>query len=162
MSRTRYDWQQIEMEYVTGKGTMREVAEAHNIPFSTFSKHAKEARFTEKRKKYGEKVMTKARARESSDDARALRGVMTGIRRLIRIANKHGVNEDTILGYIVETEDGGEKLVHLPKADTKALRNIAGMYRDIAVTVKTIFPDGDGDGKNDEEHSGVVLMPDRD
>ena len=79
MGRTKYDWRALEMEYVTGNGTMRELAAAHNIPFATYSKHAKEARFAEKRKQYGEKVMTKARARGTSDDARLLRGVMTGM-----------------------------------------------------------------------------------
>lgn len=161
MGRTKYDWRALEMEYVSGNGTMRELAAAHNIPFATYSKHAKEARFAEKRKQYGEKVMTKARARGSSDDARLMRGVMSGMKRLIKIANKQGVTLDTIMGYVVEDENGNSRVVQLSKADTKAMRNIAGMYRDITVAVKTMFPDGDGRGKEGEEQ-GIIFMPEQD
>ena len=171
MSKTKYDWSKIEQEYVTGDMSLLELSEKYHISQTTIYKKAKEGEFDQKRQKYREKVAKKAITRASTRDARAIARIMTAAERTIRKLTG-AITDDTVYGYLVEepiTMDeetgelrGGKHVVQLTKADTKALVNLSTAIRNLAMATRVMYPEGDGDGKNDEEHSGVVLMPDRD
>lgn len=165
----KYDWQKIEQEYVTGEMGLRELAETHHIAMSTMSKHAKVANFAEKRKKYRTKVGRKALTRASTRDARAISRIMTAAERTIRKLTG-AITDDTVYGYIVddpptkdeetgELKPGGQHVVQLTKADTKALVNLSTAIRNLAMATKVMYPDGDSMQPGDERE--VLIMPDR-
>lgn len=165
----KFDWQKIEQEYTTGDMPLSDLAERYHISQTTIYKHAKEANFEEKRKKYREKVAKKALTRASTRDARAIGRLMTGTEKAIRELRK-AITNDTLYGYIVEEtpekdeetgerRPGGLRLQLMDKADTKALVNITTAIRNLAMATKVMYPDGDGQGTEDER--SVVIMPDR-
>ena len=166
----KIDWPRIEQEYVTGSMSLSELAKRYHISQTTIYKHAKEAKFEEKRKKYGEKVAKKALTRASTRDGRAISRLMTGTERAIRELNK-AIKEDTLYGYIVsnppvkdeetgEQRPGGLRLELLPKADTKALVNISTAIRNLSMATRVMYPEG-GQGRTGEE-PGVIVLESRD
>lgn len=167
----KYDWQRIEQEYVTGDMPLSDLAEKYHVSQTTIYKHAKEAQFEEKRQKYREKVAKKALTRASTRDARAIGRLMTGTEKAIRELRK-AITNDTLYGYIVqeapekdeetgERRPGGLRLQLMDKADTKALVNISTAIRNLAMATRVMYPEGDGDGR-DQTEGGVVMMPERD
>lgn len=165
----KFDWQKIEQEYTTGDMPLSDLAERYHISQTTIYKHAKEANFEEKRKKYREKVAKKALTRASTRDAKAIARIMTATEKTIRKLNK-AVTDETVFGYVQEDppakdevtgelRPGGTHLVILDKADTKALVNLSTTIRNLAMATKVMYPDGDGQGGEDER--SVVIMPDR-
>lgn len=167
----KFDWQRIEQEYVTGEMGLRELAEKYHVAMSTMSKHAKVAEFAEKRKKYRTKVGQKALTRASTRDAKAIARIMTATEKTIRKLNK-AVTDETVFGYLQddppvkdeetgELRPGGTHLVILDKADTKALVNLSTAIRNLAMATRVMYPEGDGDGR-DQTEGGVVMMPERD
>ena len=66
------DWAKIKIEYANGKASYRELAEKHNVSFSTLQKRAKEEKWAEARKKYRDKVVSKALTRTCARDAQRL------------------------------------------------------------------------------------------
>lgn len=168
-SGAKFDWQKIEQEYVTGDMALSDLAEKYHISNTTIYKHAKDALFEEKRKKYLEKVAKKALTRASTRDARAISRVMTAAERTIRKLTG-AITDDTVYGYIVddpprkdeetgEMIPGGQHIVQLTKADTKALVNLSTAIRNLSMAVKVMYPDGDSLREGDERE--VVIMPDR-
>ena len=168
-SGAKYDWQKIEQEYVTGDMALSDLAEKYHISNTTIYKHAKDAKFEEKRKKYLEKVAKKALTRASTRDAKAIARIMTATEKTIRKLNK-AVTDETVFGYLQEdppgTDEetgerrpGGQHLVILDKADTKALVNLSTAIRNLSMAVKVMYPDGDSLREGDERE--VVIMPDR-
>ena len=156
---------------MTGDMPLRELAERYQISETTIYKHAKVGKFEEKRKKYHEKVAKKAVTRASTRDARAISRLMTGTEKAIRELRR-AITNDTLYGYIVEDQPskdeetgeqrpGGLRLQLMDKADTKALVNISTAIRNLAMATRVMYPEGDGDGKEESEN-GVVLMPARD
>ena len=168
-SGVKLDWQKIEQEYVTGEMGLRDLAEEHHVAMSTMSKHAKVQNFAEKRKKYRTKVGQKALTRASTRDAKAIARIMTATEKTIRKLNK-AVTDETVFGYLQdetpgtdeetgERRPGGQHLVILDKADTKALVNLSTAIRNLSMAVKVMYPDGDSLREGDERE--VVIMPDR-
>lgn len=165
----KYDWQKIEQEYVTGDMPLYDLAVKYHISNTTIYKHAKEGNFEEKRKKYKEKVSKKALSRASTRDARAISRIMTAAERTIRkLAG--AITDDTVYGYIVddaprrdeetgEMMPGGQHVVQLTKADTKALVNLSTAIRNLAMATKVMYPDGDSLQQGDERE--VLIMPER-
>ena len=114
--------------------------------------------------------MKKAVTRASTRDARAIARIMTAAEKTIRKLTG-AITDDTVYGYVVDgpamlnPETGkyvpnGKQLIMLDKADTKALVNLSTAIRNLAMATKVMYPDGDGDGKQEEEQ-GVILMPNR-
>ena len=167
--KAKYDWPRIEQEYVTGSMALRELATRYKISETTIYKHAKEAKFDEKRRKYLEKVAKKAVTRTSARDARVLARLMTAADKLALKISK-AVSDDTVFGYIVQdpprTDEetgeqipGGQRVEILTKADTKAIVNMSTAIRNMAMATKVMYPDGDGASGEDER--SVVIMPER-
>ena len=167
----KFDWQRIEQEYVTGDMPLRELAERYQISETTIYKHAKEGNFDDKRRKYKEKVMKKSLSRASTRDARAISRIMTAAEKTISKL-RSAITDDTVYGYIVEDPPGrdaetgeptpaGRHVELLTKADTKAIVNLSTAIRNLAMATRVMYPEGDGDGKEQAEN-GVVLMPERD
>lgn len=156
---------------MTGDITLRELSDKYHIAMSTLSKHAKDAEFTDKRDKYRKKVAKKALTRASTRDARAISRIMTAAEKTISKL-RSAITDDTVYGYIVEDPPGkddetGERtpasrhVELLTKADTKAIVNLSTAIRNLAMATRVMYPEGDGDGKEESEN-GVVLMPARD
>lgn len=64
------DWESIESDYITGNFSYAELAEKYKISKSTLAKYAVNNKWTEKRKKFRKKVVTKTTnkiAKEQSD-----------------------------------------------------------------------------------------------
>ena len=169
MGRSKIDWAKLEQEYVTGAMPLSDLREKYQVSESTIYKHAKEANFDEKRQKYREKVAKKALTRASTRDARAISRIMTAAEKTIRKLNS-AITDDTVFGYVVdegpstdeetgEVRPGGQRVELLSKADTKALVNLSTAIRNLAMATKVMYPDGDGQGSEDER--SVVIMPDR-
>ena len=165
----KIEWAKIEQDYVTGNDPLIRLCERYHVSQRTIYKHAKEADFEGKRKKYREKVAKKALTRASTRDARAISRLMTGNERLIRELQK-AVTEKTLYGYIIQDgptkdEETGElrpgslRVEVTDKADTKALVNLSTAIRNLAMATKVMYPDGDGSGKEIER--SVVIIPDR-
>ena len=165
----KYDWTRIEQKYVTGDMSLRDLSAEEQIPMSTLSKHAKEAKFLDKRNKYRAKVAQRAVTRAGARDVKAISRIMTAAERTIRKLSK-AITDETVYGYVVdvpgekdpmtgETKAGGKDIVILDKADTKALVNLSTAIRNLAMATKVMYPDGDGTGV--EADRGVLIMPER-
>lgn len=153
----RFDWAKIEQEYVSGKMSMEALAKKHGISNSTIQKKAIERNFTEKRRKYAEKVKEKALARAQARDARTLGNLGSALDKAARTLNKYIVDEDTLFGRVNVTADGLEEY-RAKKLDTKALRDMTAAMREVSAAIKLLTPDTIG---TSGEEGGVVMMPDQ-
>lgn len=153
----KYDWEKIEQEYVSGKMTMEKLAEKYKISISTFQKKAIERKFTEKRRKYAEKVQEKALARAQARDARTLGNLSSALDKAARLLNKYMTDENTLHGRIVNHMDGKIEEVRVEKLDTKALRDMTSALREATAAMQLIRPNG----AQEEEQGGVVVLPER-
>jgi transposase-like protein len=131
------DWIEIKTEYVSGKATYRELAKKYGVSFSTLQKRAKEEKWAESRRKYRDKVVTRALARTCTRDAQRLAKLQRSAMRLTEDLEK--VLSDPNLPYLhtASTTTGmTDELLHTPNgknllAIAKALREATAAMRDL-------------------------------
>ena len=153
----KYDWDKIEHEYVTGKSSMERLAEKYKIPISTFRKHAKVHKFSEKRTKYGQKVAEKALARAQARDARTLGNLSSALDKAAKTLNKYILDENTLFNRVSVSADGVSEY-KTKKIDTKALRDMTAAMREVSAAIRLLQPEGEAGAGGQED---VIILAER-
>lgn len=153
MGKRKYDWQDIDLKYITGDMSLHELADLTGIPYHTIVAHARKVRYFDQRAEYKKTVLRKAARELSKRDANYLNSIITVTEKAIAILDEHMTDDATLHNYVI----GGEEK-RLNKMDTKAFRNMCGSLRDVAYAMKALYPDNEG---GDENQQSVIIMPDK-
>lgn len=124
----RRDWGEIKNAYITGKESLKELAERYEIPLRTIKDRSSKERWVEERKKFRTDVAQKASQKTAKKE----------VKRLVKLRD---VAEDVadLIGQDVERmKKLGEKRKSVTPEDVKmikdltvALKNIADVMRDV-------------------------------
>lgn len=155
---SKFDWDKIEHEYVTGRMTLEALAKKHQISISQIQKVSSRRHFSEKRSEYAENVKEKALARAQARDIRTLSNVKSALDKAAKTINHYITDEDTLHGRI-HTGDFGVTEYRTKKLDTKALRDMTAALREVASAIQVLAP---AEGADREQRSGVIILPEVD
>jgi hypothetical protein len=133
------DWQAIEIEYVRGKMSQQDLAKAHEIPYNTFNRHAKEGNWQEKRKKYREKVVKKGLTRASARDARKLSGLKKAADRMVADLEKAMKDPEILYVRTVTDAFGNVHDIRGREPNGKNLRNLTAALLDLTKAVRDLY-----------------------
>lgn len=124
----RRDWGEIKNAYITGKESLKELAEKYGIPLRTIKDRSSKERWVEERKKFRTEVAQKASQKTAKKE----------VKRLVKLRD---VAEDVadLIGQDVERmKKLREKRKNVTPEDVKmikdltvALKNIADVMRDV-------------------------------
>ncbi|MBR2085908.1 MAG: hypothetical protein IJ906_02015 [Oscillospiraceae bacterium] len=153
MGKNKYDWLKIDMAYITGDMSLKDLSEEMGIPLRTIETRARKIKYFDRRSEYRKMVLEKVAKRTSSRDAAAVGDLMTATEKAINMIDQYMTDDATLHNYVI-----GQTETRLDKLDTKALRNMSGALRDVACVIKILYPDNSEPG---DDQKGVVLMPDR-
>lgn len=132
------DWEQIKTEYVAGKATYRELAKKYGVSLSTLTKHAKEAKWAEGRKKYRDKVVTKALTRTCARDAQRLAKLQRSAMLLAEDIEK-ALRDPDVLYRHVGSAEGTLIDAKLSTPNGKNLQALARALRDITAATRDLY-----------------------
>ena len=152
-----YDWDRIEHEYVTGKGTMEALARKYGIKLSSFYRRAEVRKFAEKREKYTNSVREKALTRAREREIRTLTNLGSALDKAAKKLNNYIADEDTLHGRVAVTLDGVQEY-RTKKLDTKAVRDLTAAMKEVAAALKLITPD---ETRTEETQAGVIILAQR-
>lgn len=153
MGRRKYDWERIDLVYITGDMSLKDLSASEGIPLRSVEARARKIRYADKRAEYKRIVVKKVEQNMCRRDANAISRLITATEKAAAVLEKHMDDDATIYEYAA-----GKNGVSLKKLDTKALRNMTGALRDAASALRILFPD---QVENSEDEQGVVIMPDR-
>lgn len=139
---TRYvegmDWSAIKTEYVTGNTTYRELAKKYGVSFSTLQKRAKEEKWSEGRKKYRDRVVTKALTRTCARDAQRLAKLQKSAMLLANDIEKALQDPDVLYRHVGSIE-GVPVDTKLGTPNGKNLQALARALRDITAATRDLY-----------------------
>ena len=137
------DWNALQVEYVTGKISLKKLAEKYQVSENTLENRSRKEKWSEQRRKYNGKVTAKAVARAGARETRRLRSLQssasrmcTQIEKLMKDAEKQLFTHVAVVG----TGDGKSTIeaVQLDVVDdhkllnlTKAMKEATGVMRDL-------------------------------
>ena len=137
------DWNEVKVEYVTGKISLKSLAEKHGISENTLENRSRKEKWSEERRKYRGKVTAKAVARAGARETRRLRSLQSSASKMCRQIEKLMKNaNDQLFTHVdvVGTGEGTSKIeaVKLDVVDdkkllnlTKAMKEATGVMRDL-------------------------------
>lgn len=132
------DWSAIKTEYVSGKATYRELAKKYGVSFSTLQKRAKEEKWSEGRKKYRDRVVTKALTRTCARDAQRLAKLQKSAMLLATDIEKALKDPDVLYRHVGMTSDGPVD-AKLTTPNGKNLQAMARALRDITAAMRDLY-----------------------
>lgn len=137
------DWNALQVEYVTGKISLKKLAEKYGISENTLENRSRKEKWSDQRRKYNGKVTAKAVARAGARETRRLRSLQSSaskmcsqIEKLMKDAEKQLFTHVAV----VSAGDGKSKIeaVKLEVVDdhkllnlTKAMKEATGVMRDL-------------------------------
>lgn len=158
------DWEKVKGEYVTGRESLKTLAERHDIPLRTIKEKSSKEKWTEKRKKFRTETAQKVYQKTAQKEAKRLeklQGVAEELAALIeldveRLKEAHGKRKNI-------TEDD----VKMIKDFTIALKNIADVMRDVyaipTIREKLLLEKFEEYRKSlkdmEKEESGIIILP---
>lgn len=137
------DWNALQVEYVTGKISLKALAEKHGISENTLEKWSRKERWSDQRRKYRGKVAAKAVARAGARESRRLSSLQSSASKMctqIEKLMKDAENQLYTHVAVVGTGDGCSEIeaVKLDVVDdrkllnlTKAMKEATGVMRDL-------------------------------
>lgn len=131
------DWIEIKTEYVSGKATYRELAKKYGVSFSTLQKRAKEEKWSEGRKKYRDRVVTKALTRTCARDAARLAKLQRSA--MLLAADLEKVLMDPALPYRHVGQGSKPIDTILDTANGKNLQAIAKALRETTAAMRDLY-----------------------
>lgn len=132
------DWSAIKTEYASGKASYRELAKKHNVSFSTLQKRAKEEKWAEARKKYRDRVVTKALARTSARDAQKLVRLQKSATLLAEDIEKALQDPDLAYRHVGSME-GIPTEAKLQTVNGKNLQAVARALREATAAMRDLY-----------------------
>ena len=131
----RKDWTAIKAEYVTGKISLRELAEKYHISLSTIGTRAAREDWAEEREqeraKIAQSVQAKTREKRIKREAVALERITGEAEKLIDEVAQSLEDPDQLYRHVIYTMKGIQEEKVLGKLDTKAARDYVSMLLDL-------------------------------
>lgn len=137
------DWNAVQVEYVTGKISLKKLAEKHGISENTLENRSRKEKWSEKRRNYYGKVTAKSLARAEARESRRLASLQSSASKMckqIEKLMKDAKNQLYTHVAVVGTGDGCSEIeaVKLDVVDdrkllnlTKAMKEATGVMRDL-------------------------------
>lgn len=131
----RKDWMAIKAEYVTGKISIRELAEKYHISLSTIGTRAAREDWAEEREKERGKiaasVQERTREKRIKREAAALERITDQAERIIDEVAKSLNDPKQLYRHVIYTKKGIQEEQKLDKMDTRAARDYVAMLLDL-------------------------------
>jgi len=131
----RKDWAAIRAEYVTGKISLRQLAEKHKVSLSNLSIHAAREDWVEERDREREKmnrsVQARTREKRIKREAAALERITGEAEQIIEQIDRALQDPEQLYRHILYTAKGIQGETVLGKLDTKAARDYVSMLLDL-------------------------------
>lgn len=131
----RHDWARIRGEYITGKESLRALAERCGVSLSQIALRSAREGWQEQRDEERERVrrmaMTKSRARRVKREAAALEQVEGQIEHIIGEIGRALDDEEQLHRHIIYIGKGEQAEKVLAKLDTKAARDYVAMLHEL-------------------------------
>lgn len=133
----------LEAEYVSGSMTLKEIADAHGVPYNAVVKYSGQGEWLKKRSEHRQKVAKMIAAEFLSARVRE------GKQRLLRLqksADQLGSLIDELTAdteqahrHIVTTASGAQEERVLSKGDARAMSDLARAVKDLASAMRSIY-----------------------
>lgn len=175
--KTKYDWNALKTEFVTGEITAGALAKKHKINPATLYRHYQIERWSDAKREYLENVMEKCADKAAYIAAIKLAKEIQIADKLSDVLNEAATDKNQFYRYIVKdkTEDGGtvtdEKI--FSKVDMNSLNNaikalrsleeikrvMYGILSPVEERKLTLEEEKKNKGENEETETGVVMLP---
>ena len=136
------DWETIKAEYITGNVSYRVLSNKYNIPFRTVSDKGKKENWTKLRKEYRDDVVKKTvkrvSARVVTDNAAKLVSLQQSADAMSTAIARVFDDADQFHRHLVTSDFETEERVY-KKIDTKAIRDLTGAMRDLAIVLRNVY-----------------------
>ena len=135
------DWNSAETQFVTGRMTLKELAEAFSVSVSAVRAHARAGGWSDKRTAYRRDVVEKTVSACADREADKLVRLIAVSDRAVETVEKALLDDKQLFRYVItEKTDSGQEMREqiLGKMDTKALRDITSSLKDLALVVRDI------------------------
>ena len=127
------NWTKIRNEYITGKLSIKALAEKHGVPYKTLSGISVQQSWTKKRKAHREKVAARALEKAEEKQANELAALMESTDSLIGAITSALRDPQQLHRHIVSIGCGAEVEERIyDKVDTKAVRDLTAALKDLA------------------------------
>ena len=148
------DWSEIEIEYIAGTASYRELAERYGISLTALSKHAIKGRWQEKRSQHRAEAMAQAKEGAVAAQTLSFRTLCETHELLTHAALTIAQDAEQFRRYILRGKDAQFK-----KADAQAFRGVVAALSDLTEIYMRLYgtasePQGDA--------TGVIVLPDAD
>ena len=146
------DWTGIEMEYIAGAMSYRDLAEQYDISVTAVSKHAVKGRWQEKRSQHRAEAMAQAKEGAVAVQTLSFRTLCETHELLTHAALTIAQDAEQFRRYILRGKDAQFK-----KADAQAFRGVVAALSDLTDIYMRLYgttgePQGDA--------TGVIVLPD--
>ena len=148
------DWSEMEMEYIAGAMSYRDLAERYGISVTAVSKHAVKGRWQEKRSQHRAEAMAQAKESAVAVQTLSFRTLCETHALLTHAALTIAQDTEQFKRYILKGKDA-----QFEKADAQALRSVVAALSDLTDIYMRLYgtasePQGDT--------TGVIILPDAD
>lgn len=146
------DWSEIEMEYITGATSYRDIAERHGVSATAVSKRAIKGRWQEKRSQHRAEAMAQAREDAVAVQTVSFSAICETHALLTHAALTIAQDAEQFRRYILKGKDAQFK-----KADAQALRSVVAALSDLTDIYMRLYgtvQEAQGDA------TGVIVLPD--
>lgn len=137
-----YNWEELQTEYVTTNTSYRKMAAKYGMHPNTIFNMAKKQGWTDARKQYREKIVTKATDSCATKDAQKLVRLQLAADGLASAIDVALQDKQQLQRHLVHEGNGSErKLVEreLQKIDARAARDLAAALKDLTATMRNLY-----------------------
>lgn len=137
------NWTRIELEYVAGEKTLRELAKAKRVSYSTLSKRASEGGWARKRQKHRAEVESEALARARERGLKRMDEMLQASEKLMDAAVE-AIQDNEQFKRWVMTEGCGEGCSEtvekvFDKRDTRAMKDMTFVLKELTAILRDAY-----------------------
>ena len=147
------DWSEIEMEYIAGTTSYRELAERYGVSLTALSKHAIKGRWQEKRSQHRAEAMAQAKEGAVAVQTLSFRALCEAHELLTHAALTIAQDAEQFRRYILKGKDAQFK-----KADAQSLRSTVAALSDLTDIYMRLYGTTASEPQGDA--TGVIVLPD--
>ena len=148
------DWSEIEMEYIAGATSYRDIAERYGVSVTAVSKHAIKGRWQEKRSQHRAEAMAQAKEDAVAVQTVSFRTICETHALLTHAALTIAQDAEQFRRYILKGKDAQFK-----KADAQALRSTVAALSDLTDIYMRLYGTA---SEAQADATGVIVLPDAD
>ena len=147
------DWSEIEMEYIAGATSYRDIAERYGVSATAVSKRAIKGRWQEKRSQHRAEAMAQAKEGAVAVQTVSFRAICETHALLTNAALTIAQDAEQFRRYILKGKDAQFK-----KADAQALRSTVAALSDLTDIYMRLY--GTTASELQGDATGVIVLPD--